>query len=121
MKRTVKVLVLVFTLMLAMSSMSFAMWTGTVSQSDFQNYVKAGKIAIFVKRGSTITMYEASSHSSAAGEFRNALPSGRLDVYTGNNVVRDYLEENGYYDDCYNGVDIGGGVRAYRFTSWEKM
>ena len=31
MKRTVKVLVLVFTLMLAMSSMSFAMWTGTVS------------------------------------------------------------------------------------------
>ena len=31
MKRAVKVMMLVFTLMLVMSSMSFAMWTGTVS------------------------------------------------------------------------------------------
>lgn len=111
---------LVFTLMLVMSSMSLAMNKTTVSESDFQNYVKAGKIAIFVKSGSTITMYEVSSHS-AASEFRSALPSGRLDVYTGNIGIRDYLEENGYYDDYYNGVDIGGGARAYRFTEWEKM
>ena len=68
-------MVLVFTLMLAMSSMSFAMWTGTVSQSDFQNYVKSAKFVIFVKRGSTITMYEASSPSSAAGEFRRGRSS----------------------------------------------
>ena len=121
MKRAVKVMVLVLTLMLAMSSMSFAMWTGTVSQSDFQNYVKSAKFAIFVKRGSTITMYEASSPSSAASEFRSALPSGRLDVYTGNIAVRDYLEEYGYYDVRRDGEDIGGGVRAYHFTEWEKM
>ena len=75
MKRAVKVMVLVFTLMLAMSNMSFAMWIGTVSQSDFQNYVKSAKFAIFVKRGSTITMYEASSPSSAAGEFRRGCSS----------------------------------------------
>ena len=107
--------------MLAMSSMSFAMWTGTVSQSDFQNYVKSAKFATFVKRGSTITMYEASSPSSAANEFRSALPSGRLDVYTGNIAVRDYLEEYGYYDDYYSGVDVGGGARAFRFTEWQRM
>lgn len=121
MKRAVKVMVLVLTLMLAMSSMSFAMWTGTVSQSDFQNYVKSAKFAIFVKRGSTITMYETSSPSSAANEFRSALPSGRLDVYTGNIAVRDYLEEYGYYDVRRDSEDIGGGVRAYHFTAWEKM
>ena len=40
---------------------------------------------------------------------------------TGNIAVRDYLEEYGYYDDYYNGADIGGGVRAYMFTAWEKM
>mgnify|MGYP000864897464 FL=1 len=121
MKRAVKVMALVFTLMLAMSSMTFAMWSGTISQSDFQNHVKAGKFAIFVKNGSTITMYEPSSPSSAVSEFRSALPSGRIDVYTGNVAVRDYLEEYGYYDDYYNGVDIGGGARAFRFTEWQRM
>jgi len=35
--------------------------------------------------------------------------------------VRDYLEEHGYYDDYYSGVDVGGGARAYKFTAWEKM
>ena len=58
MKRAAKVMALLFTLMLAMSSMTFAMWSGTISQSDFQNHVKAGKFAIFVKNGSTITIYE---------------------------------------------------------------
>ena len=37
------------------------------------------------------------------------------------NAVRDYLEEHGYYDDYYSGVDVGGGARAYKFTAWEKM
>ena len=121
MKRAAKVMALVFTLMLAMSSMTFAMWSGTISQSDFQNHVKAGKFAIFVKSGSTITMYEPSSPSSAVSEFRSALPSGRIDVYTGNIAVRDYLEEYGYYDDYYSGVDVGGGARAFRFTEWQRM
>ena len=58
MKRAAKVMALVFTLMLAMSSMTFAMWSGTISQSDFQNHVKAGKFAIFVKDGSSIKMNE---------------------------------------------------------------
>lgn len=120
MKRAVKTTALVFTLLLAMSSMTFAMWRGTISESDFQNHVKAAKFAIFVRSGSTITMYEPSSPSSAASEFKSALPSGRLDVYTGNIAVRDYLEEYGFYDDYYSGVDIGGGGRAYRFTEWEK-
>ena len=120
MKRMARVMGLVFTLMLVMSSMTFAMWKGTISQSDFQNHVRSAKFAIFVKSGSTITMYEPSSPSSAASEFRSALPSGRIDVYTGNIAVRDYLEEYGFYDDYYNGVDIGGGARAYRFTEWEK-
>ena len=121
MKRAAKVMALVFTLMLAMSSMTFAMWSGTISQSDFQNHVKAGKFAIFVKDGSTIKMYEPSSPSSAVSEFKSALPSGRNTVYTGNNAVRDYLEEYGYYDYYHQGVDIGGGARAYEFTAWEKM
>ena len=121
MKRVTRVMGLVFTLMLAMSSMTFAMWSGTISQSDFQNHVKAGKFAIFVKNGSTITMYEPSSPSSAVSEFRSALPSGRIDAYTGNVAVRDYLEEYGYYDDYYSGVDIGGGARAFRFTEWQRM
>ena len=121
MKRAAKVMALVFTLMLAMSSMTFAMWSGTISESTFQSHVKACKFAIFIKNGSTITMYEPSSPSSAVGEFRSALPSGRYTVYTGNNAVRDYLEEHGYYDDFYSGVDVGGGARAYKFTAWEKM
>ena len=121
MKRAAKVMALVFTLMLAMSSMTFAMWSGTISQSDFQNHVKAGKFAIFIKEGSTIKMSEPSSPSPAVSEFRSALPSGRHDVYTGNIAVRDYLEEYGYYDNYYSGVDIGGGARAHRFTAWEKM
>ena len=59
--------------------------------------------------------------SSAVSEFRSALPSGRIDVYTGNIAVRDYLEEYGYYDDYYSGVDVGGGARAFRFTEWQRM
>ena len=121
MKRAARVAALVFTLMLAISSMTFAMSKSTISEGTFQSHVKAAKFAIFVKDGSTITMYEASSPSSAASEFRSALPSGRHTVYTGNIAVRDYLEEYGYYDDYYNGADIGGGVRAYMFTAWEKM
>ncbi|MEX5285281.1 hypothetical protein QCO44_06455 [Selenomonas sputigena] len=121
MKKAVRVMGLVFAMMMVMSSMSFAMWKGNVSQSDFQNYVKSAKFAIFVKSGSTITMYEASSPSSAASEFKSALPSGRLDVYTGNIAVRDFLEEYGYYDVYRDGEDIGGGVRSYHFTEWEKM
>ena len=121
MKRAAKVMALVFTLMLAMSSVTLAMWHGTISQSDFQNHVKAGKFAIFVKDGSSIKMYEPSSPSSAVSEFRSALPSGRIDVYTGNIAVRDYLEEYGYYDDYYSGVDVGGGARAFRFTEWQRM
>lgn len=121
MKRAAKVMALVFTLMLAMSSMTFAMWSGTISQSDFQNHVKAGKFAIFVKDGSSIKMYEPSSPSSAVSEFKSALPSGRHTVYTGNIAVRDYLEEYGYYDYYHQGVDIGGGARAHEFTAWEKM
>ena len=59
--------------------------------------------------------------ASAVSEFKSALPSGRYTVYTGNNAVRDYLEEYGYYDYYHQGVDIGGGARAYEFTAWEKM
>ena len=121
MKRMAKVMAPAFTLLLAMSSMTFAMWSGTISQSDFQNHVKAGKFAIFVKDGSTIKMYEPSSPSSAVSEFKSALPSGRNTVYTGNIAVRDYLEEYGYYDYYHQGVDIGGDARAYEFTAWEKM
>ena len=121
MKRAARVLALVFTLMLAMSSVTLAMWSGTISQSDFQNYVKSGKFAIFLKDGSSIKMFEPSSPSSAVSEFKSALPSGRHTVYTGNVAVRDYLEEYGYYDDYYNGVDIGGGARAFRFTEWQRM
>ena len=92
-----------------------------VCHVERHNHVKAGKFAIFIKEGSTIKMFEPSSPSSAVSEFRSALPSGRHDVYTGNIAVRDYLEEYGYYDNYYSGVDIGGGARAHRFTAWEKM
>ena len=121
MTRAARVMGLVFTLMLAMSSMTFAMWSGTISQSDFQKHVRDHKFAIFVKNGSTITMYEPSSPSSSISEFCSAMPSGRFDVYTGNNAVRDYLEEYGYYDYHYSDVDIGGGARAFRFTEWQRM
>jgi len=121
MKRAAKVMALVFTLMLAMSSMTFAMWSGTISQSDFQNYVKSGKFAIFLKDGSSIKMFEPSSPSSAGRGVKGAGAGRRHTVYTGNIAVRDYLEEYGYYDYYHNGVDIGGGARAHEFTAWEKM
>ena len=120
MKLIAKVMAIACMMMIVMTGITFAMWKGTISESTFQSHVKAAKFAIFVKDGSTITMYEPSSPSSAASEFRSALPSGRLDVYTGNIAVRDYLEEYGFYDDYYSGVDVGGGARAYRFTAWEK-
>ena len=115
MKLIAKVMAIACTMMIVMTGITFAMWKGTISESTFQSHVKAAKFAIFVKDGSTITMYEPSSPSSAASEFRSALPSGRHDI-----SVRDYLEEYGFYDDYYSGVDVGGGARAYRFTAWEK-
>ena len=93
MKLIAKVMAIACTMMIVMTGITFAMWKGTISES---------------------------TPSSAVSEFKSALPSGRLDVYTGNIAVRDYLEEYGFYDDYYSGVDVGGGARAYRFTAWEK-
>ena len=87
--------------------------TKTISSSDFNSYMSARKFAIFTQSGSGYIMFEPSSPSSTASEFRN-LPGGRHDMYTGNIAVRDYLEEYGWYDDR-NSVSNG-----WVFTKWEK-
>lgn len=86
----------------------------TISSSDFNSYMNSAKFAIFTPNGSGYTMYEPSSPSSAASDFRS-LPSGRRNMYTGNSAVRDYLEDYGWYDDRKN------LSRGWLFTAWEKM
>ena len=63
MKLIAKVMAIACTMMIVMTGITFAMWKGTISESTFQSHVKAAKFAIFVKDGSTITMYEPSSPS----------------------------------------------------------
>lgn len=85
----------------------------TISSSDFNSYIHAAKFAIFTPSGSGYIMYEPTSPSSAASDFRS-IPGGRHDMYTGNIAVRDYLEEYGWYDDRKT---VSG---AWLFTAWEK-
>lgn len=109
-----KMVTLTLSALMLSTSLCFAsLSVRTISSSDFNSYMSAARFAVFAKSGSGYIMYEPSSKSSAASDFRS-LPDGRHDMYTGNIAVRDYLEDYGWYDNR-NTVSNG-----WVFTAWEK-
>ena len=105
-------------MMLLTMSLCLAMTKSTLSESAFCSEISARKFAVFVKDGSSYTMYAPSSPSSAKSELRSALPSGRMEVYTSNIAMRDYLDACGWYDDMI--PEYIGRSGMWHFTAWAK-
>ena len=113
-----KIFALLVTTMLLTMSFCFAMSKSSISESEFRNQVGNKTFAVYVKSGSSYTMYKPSSPSSAESELRSALPSGRMEIYTSNIALRDYLDYAGWYDDLLS--ESVGGYGVWHFTAWEK-
>ena len=104
--------------LLLTAGLAFAMTKSTLSESEFASEIGKKTFAVFVKDGSRYTMYKPNSPSSAESELRSALPGGRMEIYTSNIALRDYLDEAGWYDDLKTESISGNGM--WHFTAWAK-
>lgn len=109
---------LLLTTLLLTVGLCYAMTKSSLSESEFAAEIGKKTFAVFVKNGSSYTMYKPSSPSSAESELRSALPSGRMEIYTSNIALRDYLDAAGWYDDLKTESISGNGM--WHFTAWEK-